>query len=120
MEVARDILKHVPRHVDPTREQDTEELASPRYGSVSPERVRKMARKDKSNDPLDNSTAHSALIAVLRHEVALFDRLLDIVYSSLNSLCLAVKGQIVMSETLEDTFDALLNNRLPRQWQVGT
>ena len=60
----------------------------------------------------------SALFTVLRQEIDRFNHLLDIMRQSLRSLCLAVKGEVVMSETLEEAYKALLSQRVPAQWKV--
>lgn len=118
VELARDILKNVPLHVDSTRDDERDEMTSQSYSSLTSERIQECSQKDQPAVSLQTTTAQSALNAVLRHEVALFDRLLEMIYSSLKSLCLAVQGEIIMSDSLEETFDALLNNRVPRQWKV--
>ena len=60
----------------------------------------------------------SAMFTVLRQEVDRFNSLLGIMHRSLRSLMLAVKGEVVMSEALEEAYNALLNQRVPAQWKV--
>ena len=62
----------------------------------------------------------SALFTVLRQEISRFDQLLDTVHRSLTQLKLAVSGEIVMSQQLEEAYQALLTQKVPKQWQVGT
>ena len=62
---------------------------------------------------------NSALLTVLRQEIDRFNGLLCVVHNSLNLLTLAVRGEIVMSEALEDAYDALLSQRIPLEWRVG-
>ncbi|XP_022090728.1 dynein heavy chain 6, axonemal-like isoform X2 [Acanthaster planci] len=59
----------------------------------------------------------SALLTVLRQEMDRFNRLLSIIHTSLAALCLAIKGEVVMSETLEEMYKALLQHRVPKTWQ---
>ncbi|GFO34548.1 dynein heavy chain 1, axonemal, partial [Plakobranchus ocellatus] len=60
---------------------------------------------------------NSALLTVLRQEIDRFNGLLSVVHTSLNLLTLAIRGEIVMSEALEDAFDALLTQRIPLEWR---
>ena len=62
----------------------------------------------------------SALFTVLRQEVDRFNSLLLIIHKSLKSLTLAVKGEVVMSEQLEEAYKAMLSQRVPAQWKVGS
>ena len=60
----------------------------------------------------------SALLTILRQEIDRFNRLLAVIHTSLTSLALAIKGEVVMSEQLEEMFKALLSQRVPNTWQV--
>ena len=62
---------------------------------------------------------HSALFTVLRQEIDRFNQLLVIIHKSLKDLCLAVKGEVVMSQSLEDAYSAFLNQRVPPEWRVS-
>ncbi len=62
---------------------------------------------------------HSALFTVLRQEIDRFNQLLLLIHKSLKDLCLAVKGEVVMSQPLEDAYSAFLNQRVPTEWRVG-
>ncbi|PIK36647.1 putative dynein heavy chain 6, axonemal [Apostichopus japonicus] len=59
----------------------------------------------------------SALLTILRQEVSRFNHLLVVIHGTLTSLHLAVKGEVVMSEQLEEMYKALLNQRVPHYWQ---
>jgi len=59
-----------------------------------------------------------ALTTVLLHEVDCYDRLLASVHQTLSSLSMAVRGETVMSDALEDTYDKLLKNIVPTNWMV--
>ncbi|XP_078069639.1 dynein axonemal heavy chain 6-like [Mustelus asterias] len=60
----------------------------------------------------------SALLTILRQEINRFNRLLSLICSSLRSLCLAVKGQIILSDALEDTYNSFLSMKMPKLWQL--
>ena len=67
----------------------------------------------------NNSTNESAMLAFLRQEIIRYNELLQIIHSSLNLLYSAVKGDSVMSKTMETTFNALLHKTVPLEWQVA-
>lgn len=56
---------------------------------------------------------------MLRQEVDRFNRLLSTIHTTLASLRLAVMGEIVMSEQLEEMYKAILSQKVPKSWQVG-
>ena len=118
LDLVRDTLKYLPQRVDSTANGVTTGLKDPRLGSMSPDRVRQMTQKKLSQDPLVDHTDQTAYVTVLRQEINRFDRLLGIIHTSLSSLRLAVKGEVLMSEQLEEAYNALLNNRVPKAWEV--
>ena len=77
-----------------------------------------MTQKKISQDPLADHADQSVYVTVLRQEINRFDRLLGIIHTSLSSLRLAVKGEVLMSEQLEEAYNALLSNRVPKAWEV--
>lgn len=113
-----DTLKYLPPRVDFNTNDFTADLMNPKRGSITPDRLKQVAEKKLSQDPLAEHADQSAFFTVLRQEINRFDRLLGIIYTSLSSLRLAVKGEVLMSEQLEEAYDALLNNRVPKAWVV--
>ena len=69
--------------------------------------------------PEIQALSRAALFTILRQETDRFDNLLDVINKSMKSLILAVKGEIVMSEHLEEAYYAMLNQRVPAQWKVS-
>lgn len=67
---------------------------------------------------LDSKGRPAPLTTVLLQEVERFNRLLRIVHGSLSDLEKAIKGLVVMSDSLETVFDAFLNNRVPTVWSA--
>ncbi|CAG5890787.1 unnamed protein product [Menidia menidia] len=53
---------------------------------------------------------------VLRQEIIRFNRLTEVVRSSLINICKALKGQIVMSSELENVFNSMLVGKVPNMW----
>ena len=114
LDLVRATIKYLPQRVDSTANG----LMDPRLGSVSPDRLRQMTQKKLSQDPLADNADQTAYVTVLRQEINRFDRLLGIIHTSLSSLRLAVKGEVLMSEQLEEAYNALLSNRVPKAWEV--
>ncbi len=65
-----------------------------------------------------DQVSESAMIAFLRQEYVRYNELLLKVHTSLDSLYSAVKGDTVMSEVLEATYNALLHNEVPLELKV--
>uniref|UniRef100_A0A7M4E560 Dynein axonemal heavy chain 14 n=1 Tax=Crocodylus porosus TaxID=8502 RepID=A0A7M4E560_CROPO len=65
------------------------------------------------HDPFMNST----LLTVLRQEIDRFNHLLAVVILSLQSLQRATKGEIVLTQGLEELYHSLLRSRVPELWQ---
>ena len=118
LDLVNDTLKYLPPRVDFNTNDFTADLMNPKRGSITPDRLRQVAEKKLSQDPLAEHADQSAFVTVLRQEINRFDRLLGIIYTSLSSLRLAVKGEVLMSEQLEEAYDALLSNRVPKAWVV--
>ncbi|CAM4521786.1 dynein axonemal heavy chain 3 [Lepidochelys kempii] len=53
---------------------------------------------------------------VLRQELIRFNRLTEVVRSSLVNLGKAIKGQVLMSSELEDVFNSMLGGKVPPMW----
>uniref|UniRef100_A0A8C5LFK9 Dynein, axonemal, heavy chain 14 n=1 Tax=Jaculus jaculus TaxID=51337 RepID=A0A8C5LFK9_JACJA len=64
-------------------------------------------------DPL----IHCVLVAFLNKEIERFNKLLRVIHTSLNDLQLAIKGENILTQELEETYDSFLNARVPMLWQ---
>lgn len=62
---------------------------------------------------------NSALMTVLRQEIDRFNNLLHVIHTTLSSLILAIKGEVIMSEALEDTYNAMISQKVPNHWRVN-
>lgn len=65
---------------------------------------------------MDDKGQMPSLTTVLTQEIDRYNISLRIVHESLNNLSKAIKGLVVMSETLEEVFKALLTNYVPQLW----
>ena len=63
--------------------------------------------------------SNSALITVLRQEMDRYNNLLFIIETSLKELILAIKGEVIMSEPLEEAYNAILSQKVPQRWKVS-
>lgn len=119
LELVSDTLKYLPQRIDSTSEGMTAAALDPRqFRSLTPDPLRQMMQEKASKNPLTDYPDPSVYVTVLRQEINRFDRLLGIIHSSLSSLRLAVKGEVLMSEQLDEAYSALLSNRVPKAWEV--
>ncbi|KAG5888365.1 hypothetical protein JTB14_033502 [Gonioctena quinquepunctata] len=64
----------------------------------------------------DNKGRLPSFTTVLLQEVDRYNKLLRIIYGSMDNLKKAIKGLVVMSEALEEVFVAFMNNQVPKMW----
>mmetsp|Transcript_44339 Transcript_44339/g.86753 ORF Transcript_44339/g.86753 Transcript_44339/m.86753 type:complete len:4144 (+) Transcript_44339:98-12529(+) len=64
----------------------------------------------------DDEVQIDSLVIVLRQEIELFNRMLEVVKKSLTELQKAIKGEVVMSDELDKMYNNLMINRVPEQW----
>ncbi|XP_019514558.1 PREDICTED: dynein heavy chain 14, axonemal-like [Hipposideros armiger] len=110
MEVLSDMLKRLPLSVekeDGARTQSTLKriMSSPIWESLY--------KALKRYDPL----IHCVLLTFLKQEMERFDKLLFVIHESLKDLQLAMKGQIILTQELEEIYDSFLQTRVPAFWQ---
>jgi dynein heavy chain len=61
---------------------------------------------------------NNALVTVLKQEMNRFNSLLHVIHTKLTALLLAIKGEIIMSDPLEEAYNALLRQEIPAAWKV--
>ena len=64
----------------------------------------------------DSKGRINSLSTVLSQEVARFNKLLQVILSSLHNIKKAIKGLAVMSEQLEAVFNSIVMNKVPSMW----
>ncbi|XP_076809994.1 dynein axonemal heavy chain 6-like [Clavelina lepadiformis] len=122
MEITRDILRRLPpsvEHDDSLNETEREDQLT--LARLMTSQVWKnLLSKAKAQDSDENRLPlmHSALLTVARQEIDRFNRLLEAVQVSLRALTRALSGEIVMSDSLEQTFQGLLLQKVPASWQA--
>lgn len=65
------------------------------------------------------SLGQSVVFTILCQEVRCFEKLLEVIHRSLDLLVLGLKGEVLMSQGLEEMYDALVANRIPLEWKVS-
>ncbi|XP_057583181.1 dynein axonemal heavy chain 14 [Hippopotamus amphibius kiboko] len=110
MEILSDMLKRLPLSVE--KEECAGTPSTLKCIMFSP--IWESFNKDpKGYDPL----IHCVLLTFLIQEIERFDKLLSIIHKSLKDLQLAVKGEIILTQELEQIYDSFLNTRVPTLWQ---
>lgn len=66
-------------------------------------------RYDENNIPLCMTT-------ILKQEMERFNNLLDFIKDSLTNVALAIKGDVILSQDLEEQYHALYIGRVPPAW----
>lgn len=126
LEVANDILKLLPVSIEDytdVREShggQIQNIPRPSLKDILFKEAPELKDKEKERivqEAIDTVVGNSALMTVLRQEVDRFNHLLAIIHESLKALILAVKGEVIMSESLEEAYTALLSQKVPQNWK---
>uniref|UniRef100_A0A8D1J8X9 Dynein axonemal heavy chain 14 n=2 Tax=Sus scrofa TaxID=9823 RepID=A0A8D1J8X9_PIG len=110
MEILADMLTRLPLSVEKEESAGTPGtlkcvMFSPIWESV--------CKNLKGYDPF----IHCVLLTFLIQEIERFDKLLCVVHKSLKDLQLAVKGEIILNQELEEIYHSFLSTRVPALWQ---
>uniref|UniRef100_A0A4W3JPJ3 Dynein heavy chain C-terminal domain-containing protein n=1 Tax=Callorhinchus milii TaxID=7868 RepID=A0A4W3JPJ3_CALMI len=118
LEVALDILKRVPRNVgDEKLPEGIERVKAPKITLAELLTLPLWIGYVQSINGFD-SLANSALLTVLRQEIDRFNHLLEVILKSIRSLCFAVKGQSILTVSLEEVYNSCLNMKVPKLWKL--
>ena len=66
----------------------------------------------------DKYYENSALLSILRQEIDCYNKLLEVIHKSVQDLTKAIKGEIMITKILENTFESLLIQKVPEDWRV--
>nr|XP_023488506.1 dynein heavy chain 14, axonemal isoform X2 [Equus caballus] len=110
MKILSDMLKRLPLSVEKEKCAGTPSTLKSIMSSPTWESLYKGL---KGYDPL----VHSAMLTFLSLEIERFDKLLFVIHKSLKDLQLAIKGEIILTQELEEIYDSFLNTRVPTLWQ---
>ncbi|XP_053515524.1 dynein axonemal heavy chain 14 [Artibeus jamaicensis] len=110
MGIVSDLQKRLPLTVE--REESTGPQSTLR-GVMSSPFWESLCKNLKGYDPL----IHSVLLAFLKQEMERFDKLLFVIHESLKDLQLAIRGETILSQDLEETQESLLKSAVPPLWQ---
>ncbi|VTJ58965.1 Hypothetical predicted protein, partial [Marmota monax] len=107
IEIVSDLLKRLPLTVE------KEECPSTLKSLLSSSIWESLYKNIKGHDPL----IHCVLIVFLNQEIGRFNKLLSVIHKSLKDLQLALKGESILTQELEEIYDSLLNTKVPLLWQ---
>ncbi|XP_063469485.1 dynein axonemal heavy chain 14 isoform X1 [Symphalangus syndactylus] len=111
MEILSDLLKRLPLTVE--KEESAVGTPSTLKSMMSSSIWESLSKNLKDHDPL----IHCVLLTFLKQEIKRFDKLLFVIHKSLKDLQLAIKGEIILTQELEEIFSSFLNMRVPTLWQ---
>uniref|UniRef100_A0A2K6F430 Dynein axonemal heavy chain 14 n=1 Tax=Propithecus coquereli TaxID=379532 RepID=A0A2K6F430_PROCO len=111
MEILSDMLKRLPLTVE--KEEGVAGTPSTLKGIMSSPIWESLSKNLKDHDPL----IHCVLLTFLNQEIGRFDKLLFVIHTSLKDLQLAIKGETILTQELEEIFNCFLNMRVPTLWQ---
>lgn len=77
---------------------------------------------DKAHPKTFERTANDAVVSLgvfVDQEIQRFNKLLKVIRKSLVQLVMAIEGTFVMSQELENMFNAFLDNKVPENWTVN-
>uniref|UniRef100_G1MBG8 Dynein axonemal heavy chain 14 n=1 Tax=Ailuropoda melanoleuca TaxID=9646 RepID=G1MBG8_AILME len=110
MEIVSDMIKRLPMSVEKEECSGTPStlkciMSSPIWESLY--------KSIQGYDPL----IHCALLTFLSQEIERFDTFLLVVHKSLKDLQLAIKGEIILTQELEEIYGSFLKTHVPTLWQ---
>ncbi|VDI17489.1 dynein heavy chain, axonemal [Mytilus galloprovincialis] len=126
LEISENIMKELPESIEAfICDEDAnpmihQNVPRPTLKNILFKEIPEMKDKDKAKivqDCIESVVGNSALLTVLRQEVDRFNNLLSLIHTSLKELLKAVKGEIIMSDALEEAYSAFLAQRVPQRWK---
>ncbi|XP_064451600.1 dynein axonemal heavy chain 14 [Mirounga angustirostris] len=109
MEILSDMIKRLPMSV----EKECSGTPSTLKYIMSSPIWESLYKGIQGYDPL----IHCALLSFLSQEIERFDKFLLVVHKSLKDLQFAIKGEIILTQELEEIYSSFLNMRVPMLWQ---
>ncbi|XP_037661714.1 dynein heavy chain 14, axonemal [Choloepus didactylus] len=110
MEMLSDMLRRLPLTVEKEEGAGT---PSTLKGIMSSPIWVTLNQNLKGYDPL----IHCVLLTFLSQEIERFYKLLFVIHKSLEDLQFAIKGEVILTQELEEIYDSLLERRVPALWQ---
>lgn len=111
-EMLMTIIGAYPKSLESTAGKSDDEIVMEMAIDIS-NRLMKVIELDKAHSSIMRTDAKGrlpSLSTVLMQEIERFNKLLDIIHSSLNDLCKAIKGLVVMSAELDGVYLSFINN----------
>ncbi|KAH3851243.1 hypothetical protein DPMN_093722, partial [Dreissena polymorpha] len=123
--MAADILQRLPETVEEVAEGDVRSSTSSTLFQIHIKHIlnrelpdlRDFEKNKLLSAAVDSVMGNSALVTVLRQEMDRYNTLLHVIHTMMRSLILAIKGEVIMSEPLEEAYNALLTQKVPLKWK---
>nr|XP_042114676.1 dynein axonemal heavy chain 14 isoform X2 [Peromyscus maniculatus bairdii] len=112
MEILADIMVQLPLTVEKEEVSGSESQCTFKF-ILSSSMWERLQKNTEGHDPL----IHCVLITFLSQEIERFNKLLSVIHQSLKDLQLAIKGESILTQELEETYDSFLKARVPMLWQ---
>ncbi|KAL6037086.1 hypothetical protein STEG23_030201, partial [Scotinomys teguina] len=112
MEILSDIMAQLPLTVEKEEGSGPESQCTFKF-IISSSMWEKLHKNIEGYDPL----IHCVLITFLSQEIERFNKLLSVIHKSLKDLQLAIKGESILTQDLEEIYDSFLRARVPMLWQ---
>lgn len=110
MEILSDMRKRLPMSVE---KEECSGTPSTLKCIISSPIWEFLYKNTQGYDPL----IHCVLLTFLSQEIERFDKFFLVVHKSLKDLQLAIKGEIILTQELEEIYNSFLSTRVPTLWQ---
>ncbi|KAA6377713.1 MAG: putative dynein heavy chain, partial [Streblomastix strix] len=113
LDTAKSILDKLPPYLD---KNEAVPGVLPVIQGLGGELIDQDAQGEQEETAETKKIPPSSLSIVLSQEMARFNKLMTVIRTSLDEVERAIGGLVVMSQAIEDVYDAILISKVPNQW----